>query len=124
MLLCFCIGYGHSTPQTLSGKLFCMIYALIGIPLCLVMFQAVGERLNSFTSWFIQVFKKTLRFKKHEVNQTELVFVGGFLAFLIVFGGAAIFTHYENWSYFNSVYYCVVTLTTIGFGDYVALQVR
>jgi hypothetical protein len=87
------------------------------------MFQAVGERLNSFTSWFIKVFKKTFRFRKTDVNQSELVFVGGLLAFLIVFGGAAIFTYYEGWSYFNSIYYCVVTLTTIGFGDYVALQV-
>ena len=27
-----------------------------------------------------------------------------------------------GWSYFNSIYYCFVTLTTIGFGDFVALQ--
>jgi potassium channel subfamily K protein 9 len=101
-----------------------MIYAIIGIPLCLVMFQAVGERLNYFTSWFIQIVKKTFRLKSNEVNQTELVFVGGFLAFVAIFGGAAMFTHYEGWSYFNSIYYCVVTLTTIGFGDYVALQVH
>ena len=28
----------------------------------------------------------------------------------------------SGWSYFHSIYYCFVTLTTIGFGDYVALQ--
>jgi hypothetical protein len=27
-----------------------------------------------------------------------------------------------GWSYFNAIYYCFVTLTTIGFGDFVALQ--
>ncbi len=32
-------GYGHSTPMTIGGKLFCMLYALAGIPLGLVMFQ-------------------------------------------------------------------------------------
>ena len=58
-----------------------------------------------------------------KVNQTELVCVGGALAVLVITCGAALFTHYESWSYFDSIYYCVITLTTIGFGDYVALQV-
>lgn len=40
------IGYGHSTPTTIAGKLFTMCYAMIGIPLGLVMFQSIGERVN------------------------------------------------------------------------------
>lgn len=39
-------GYGHSTPLTIGGKIFCMFYALAGIPLGLVMFQSIGERQN------------------------------------------------------------------------------
>ena len=36
--------------------------------------------------------------------------------------GGAVFATYEKWSYFDACYYCVITLTTIGFGDFVALQ--
>uniref|UniRef100_A0A669DN26 Potassium channel domain-containing protein n=1 Tax=Oreochromis niloticus TaxID=8128 RepID=A0A669DN26_ORENI len=42
------IGYGHAVPCTSAGKAFCMFYALLGIPLTLVMFQSLVERINTF----------------------------------------------------------------------------
>ena len=103
-------------PLDLSawGKSFCMLYAVIGIPLCLVMFQSVGERLNNFASWCITTIKKCVKLRQYESTQTELVVVGTVLAVGVVTGGAAMFSYYESWTYFNSVYYCFITLTTIG----------
>ncbi|XP_071562321.1 two pore potassium channel protein sup-9 [Temnothorax nylanderi] len=116
------IGYGHSTPVTKTGKAFCMVYAMVGIPLGLVMFQSIGERLNKFASVVIRRAKTYLRCQKTEATEMNLMLATGLLSSIIITTGAAVFSRYEGWNYFDSFYYCFVTLTTIGFGDYVALQ--
>lgn len=44
----------------------------------------------------------------------------GLCAFIFV--PAIIFAVIEPWSYFESIYFCFVTLTTVGFGDFVPSQ--
>jgi len=61
-------GYGYSTPKTAGGKIFCMLYALTGIPLNLVMFQSIGERLNIFVTFTLKHLKRCFRFKSREVS--------------------------------------------------------
>ncbi|KAJ8949949.1 hypothetical protein NQ318_002356 [Aromia moschata] len=116
------IGYGHSTPSTIAGKLFTMFYAMIGIPLGLVMFQSIGERVNRLSSVIIRSVKSSLHCRQTTASELDLICVVTFLSSLTIAGGAAAFSRYEGWSYFDSVYYCFITLTTIGFGDMVALQ--
>lgn len=36
-----------------------------------------------------------------------------------ILSGAAIFSRWENWSFLEGSYFCFITLSTIGFGDYV-----
>lgn len=45
-----------------------MFYALAGIPLGLVMFQSIGERLNTYVEKGLRQFKKCFKFKNVEVN--------------------------------------------------------
>ena len=100
------IGYGHSTPNTNAGKAFCMIYAMVGIPLGLVMFQSIGERLNKFASVIIKRFKIFMKCAQTEATEINLMAATGFLSSIIILTGAAVFSKYENWSYFDSFYYC------------------
>uniref|UniRef100_A0A8C6V522 Potassium channel subfamily K member n=1 Tax=Naja naja TaxID=35670 RepID=A0A8C6V522_NAJNA len=116
------IGYGHAAPSTDGGKVFCMFYALLGIPLTLVMFQSLGERINTFVRYLLHRIKKCLGMRQPEVSMANMVTIGFFSCISTLCIGAAAFSYYENWTFFQAYYYCFITLTTIGFGDYVALQ--
>ncbi|KAM9776719.1 potassium channel subfamily K member 9 [Syngnathus typhle] len=116
------IGYGHAAPGTDAGKAFCMFYAVLGIPLTLVMFQSLGERMNTFVKYLLKRIKKCCGMSITEVSMENMVTVGFFSCIGTLCIGAAAFSHYEDWSFFQSYYYCFITLTTIGFGDFVALQ--
>lgn len=99
-----------------------MVYALVGIPLNLVMFQSVGERLNIFMGFCVKQLKRLLRFRKTEVSHTELVLLGASFTGLITSAGAMMFSKFESWKLLDSMYYVAITLTTVGLGDYVVLQ--
>uniref|UniRef100_A0A1I8IPD0 Ion_trans_2 domain-containing protein n=2 Tax=Macrostomum lignano TaxID=282301 RepID=A0A1I8IPD0_9PLAT len=99
-----------------------MLYSLIGIPLCIVMFQSIGERLNALITFLLRSLKHLFRCKNGEVSQMNLIVVSMNICTLVLAAGAALFSHYEKWSYLDSVYYCFITLTTVGFGDMVAMQ--
>uniref|UniRef100_A0A3Q3R8K1 Potassium channel subfamily K member n=1 Tax=Monopterus albus TaxID=43700 RepID=A0A3Q3R8K1_MONAL len=115
-------GYGHAAPSTNEGKVFCMLYALLGIPLTLVMFQSVGERINTFVRYLLHHLKKCLGMRRTEVSMVNMVTIGFISCMSTLCVGALAFSHFEGWSFFHAYYYCFITLTTIGFGDYVALQ--
>ncbi|MEQ2178153.1 Potassium channel subfamily K member 9 [Goodea atripinnis] len=115
-------SYGHAAPGTDAGKAFCMFYAVLGIPLTLVMFQSLGERMNTFVKYLLKRIKKCCGMRITDVSMENMVTVGFFSCIGTLCIGAAAFSHYEDWSFFQSYYYCFITLTTIGFGDFVALQ--
>uniref|UniRef100_A0A3Q2QV54 Potassium channel subfamily K member n=1 Tax=Fundulus heteroclitus TaxID=8078 RepID=A0A3Q2QV54_FUNHE len=116
------IGYGHAAPGTDAGKVFCMFYAVLGIPLTLVMFQSLGERMNTFVRYLLHKMKQCFGFRRTEVSMENMVLVGFLSCIGTLCVGAVAFSHFEGWSFFHAYYYCFITLTTIGFGDFVALQ--
>ena len=85
------VGYGHSTPSTFQGKLFCMFYALAGIPLSLVMFQSIGERLNALISYLLMKSKKYLGIPAAEISSTHLIMISFSVGSAVVCLGSYVF---------------------------------
>ncbi|XP_047738950.1 uncharacterized protein LOC108680332 isoform X2 [Hyalella azteca] len=50
------------------------------------------------------------------------IWLGVMLVVAYILGGAVLFSGWENWEFLDSVYFCFITLTTIGFGDFVPAQ--
>ncbi|KAI2805324.1 hypothetical protein BLOT_004320 [Blomia tropicalis] len=116
------IGYGHLTPSTFFGKIFCIVYALFGIPITGLLIGSLADRFSKLYTpkavvrknhYQRQLSARFLMFKKGIISLVPWFFV-----FLVV--PAIIFTCIEEWSFLDGFYYCFVTLSTIGFGDFVA----
>ncbi|XP_060520773.1 open rectifier potassium channel protein 1 [Cylas formicarius] len=116
------IGYGNLAPTTMFTRIFMIFYGLIGIPMNGIVIFTLGEFFgNSFTKLYQRWKKTRLDYdtaKLGLVGQVVLYLVPGFTFF--VFLPSTIMTVFEGWEYDVSVYYAFVSLSTIGFGDYVA----
>ncbi|XP_066532324.1 potassium channel subfamily K member 10a isoform X2 [Hoplias malabaricus] len=119
------IGYGNIAPSTEGGKIFCILYAIFGIPLFGFLLAGVGDQLGTIFVKTIARVEKMFRRKHNQISQTKIR-VGSTLLFIlagcIVFVTipAVIFKHIEGWTALEAIYFVVITLTTVGIGDYVA----
>ncbi|XP_061601262.1 potassium channel subfamily K member 1b [Cololabis saira] len=113
-------GYGHTAPLSDGGKAFCIIYSMIGIPFTLLFLTAVVQRIMVFTRRPIVYIHTRWGLSKPLVaivHATLLALLAVSCFFLIP---AAIFSSLEeNWNFLESFYFCFISLSTIGLGDYV-----
>ncbi|KAL8619971.1 hypothetical protein ACOMHN_015253 [Nucella lapillus] len=113
------IGYGHITPRTPQGKIACMVYAMIGIPLLLVFLKGAGELLFKVCGRCMHLFGRCAADSKglQRLNAILQSILGLTIMFILP---VVVNIYQEGWSPLDSIYSCFVTLTTIGFGDFVA----
>ncbi|KAI4905084.1 hypothetical protein NFI96_016808 [Prochilodus magdalenae] len=113
------IGYGNISPTTMPGQIFCVVFALFGIPLNMLVLNRVGK-------YMLAVERKFCNFIASKTNYQKCVRVSIHFGFFLIssvgyfVSPMLLFRQYEDWTYSQAIYYCFITLSTIGFGDYVA----
>ncbi|XP_059372741.1 potassium channel subfamily K member 4 [Carassius carassius] len=117
------IGFGNVSPKTKGGQLFCIFYALVGIPMFGILLAGVGDHLGTLLRR--AVAKIETLFLQKGVKPTSVRVISAVFSILIgcivfIAVPTMVFQEVESWSLLEAVYFVVITLTTVGFGDYVA----
>ncbi|XP_076240188.1 TWiK family of potassium channels protein 7 [Calliopsis andreniformis] len=122
------IGYGNVVPSTNWGRIFCIFFAFVGIPLTLIVIADWGKLFAAAVVKVALGIKSKLPFRISfscvPSNSTGRRSLGAVAAILLLFlylaCGAGMFMLWEeDWNFFDGFYFCFVTMTTIGFGDLV-----
>ncbi|XP_078255226.1 potassium channel subfamily K member 1-like [Rhinoraja longicauda] len=118
-------GYGHTVPLSDGGKAFCIIYSVIGIPFTLLFLTSMVQRVVVLvTRRPIHYIHTRWGYRKQSVALVHALLLGLLLILCFFLIPAAVFTQLEkNWSFLESIYFCFISLSTIGLGDYVPGEV-
>ncbi|XP_078572998.1 potassium channel, subfamily K, member 16-like [Branchiostoma floridae x Branchiostoma japonicum] len=115
------IGYGFITPKTGAGMAFCVIYGLLGIPFMLAVLGGIGEIMANLVRRGTAALRlRRPRMLPRRVRRlvAGIFFVSGVTIFWLI--PSIVVSHVEGWTYSESLYFTFISLSTIGFGDYVA----
>ena len=138
-----------TTPRTVPGKIVLIFYGFLGCAGAFLFFNLFLERIITFLAFILRsIHERELRRKGLMANCKDSKDRRGsqsseddsldswkpsvYWVMLILFLGAcviaccasAMYKPVENWSYFESIYFCFVAFATIGFGDYVVSQAK
>ncbi|KAJ7381148.1 hypothetical protein OS493_004746 [Desmophyllum pertusum] len=118
------IGYGHISPRTAAGRVFCILFATVGIPLNILTLKTLGDGINTVISKLIVSFERKFLNKEPNSLKIKIVVFSSLLMAVELLIGGMMYNFTENWDYLASVYYCFIVFSTIGFGDLVPNQGR
>ncbi|XP_005399912.1 PREDICTED: potassium channel subfamily K member 6 [Chinchilla lanigera] len=115
------VGYGYTTPLTDAGKAFSLAFALLGVPTTMLLLTASAQRLALLLtrvplSWL------SLRWgwDRRRAARWHLVALLAVVVTICFLVPAVVFAYLEeNWSFLDAFYFCFISLSTIGLGDYV-----
>uniref|UniRef100_A0A3B5B6J3 Potassium channel subfamily K member 13-like n=1 Tax=Stegastes partitus TaxID=144197 RepID=A0A3B5B6J3_9TELE len=130
------IGFGVTAPSTTTGKALLVFYGLLGCSATVLFLNLFLERIITLLSVLIFWFHARpsrhsgLEDKTSEGNRNEewkpsvyqVTLILFFTVLLFACGTAFFYSAMEGWTYLESLYFCFVAFSTVGFGDFVSSQ--
>lgn len=99
--------------------MFCMVFALFGIPLNLMVLRHIGDRVNQVIGYIHYLIETKLLKRESEIVATKTLMWTLLVLIVMLFVGAFLYLQEEEWNFLEGVYFCFITFSTIGFGDLV-----
>lgn len=114
-------GYGHTVPLSDEGKAFCIFYSLLGIPVTLFFLSVVVQRIMVLvTRCPVEYFHRRWAMSRPKLAAIHATCLALIMTLFLLIIPACIFVSLEkDWGFLESLYFCFISLTTIGLGDYV-----
>jgi potassium channel subfamily K protein 1 len=106
------------------GRVICIIYAIVGVPMTLLLLSIIVRKLLIFLNntylWFRRKVSSERR-SESKIRFIHLILVLIFsLIFLFLIPSIIFICLEDDWSFIDAFYFCFISLTTIGLGDLVA----
>uniref|UniRef100_UPI00358EAE0B potassium channel subfamily K member 13-like n=1 Tax=Myxine glutinosa TaxID=7769 RepID=UPI00358EAE0B len=122
------IGFGRFTPVTVAGRLFLILYGLVGCSATILFFNLFLERLIIILTFSMKAFQRLCHCLK--CRRTSEVFLEGWkpsvycvmlilwlMVGTVIVVASGLFVVFEDWAFVDAIYFCFVAFSTIGFGD-------
>ncbi|XP_050971541.1 potassium channel, subfamily K, member 7 isoform X2 [Labeo rohita] len=113
-------GYGTTVPLSDEGRVFCVVYCLVGIPFTLLLLSSLTHALLPWVTHTpihnLQVFWGLSRNHAALLHCSVLAFCTATLFFLLPAGALCLLEN--DWNYLESLYFCFISLSTTGLVDY------
>ncbi|XP_074990439.1 potassium channel subfamily K member 6 [Calonectris borealis] len=118
------VGYGSVAPLSPAGKAFCTAYAVVGVPVTMLTLTATVRRLTGPLADRPRLYlRRRWGYSRRGAARTHFIIsVGVTTGVLVLLPAAGFYVLEGTWTYLDAVYFCVISLCTIGLGDLVPAE--